>query len=93
MKIDPVELTADLIRCRSVTPAEGAPIALQERLLAESFGELPDGHRQRLRQVFRRIILTPDIGLDEEGVAHHGEPKFGVAGLIAELGQIQRSER
>ncbi len=32
--IDPVELTADLIRCPSVTPEEGGAIALLERLLA-----------------------------------------------------------
>ena len=33
MSVDPVELTADLIRCRSVTPAEGGAIALLERVL------------------------------------------------------------
>jgi len=32
--IDPVTLTADLIRCPSVTPEEGGAIALLERLLA-----------------------------------------------------------
>jgi len=32
--IDPVGLTADLIRCRSVTPEEGGALALLERLLA-----------------------------------------------------------
>ncbi len=32
--IDPVTLTADLIRCRSVTPEEGGALALLERLLA-----------------------------------------------------------
>ncbi|MEM9096742.1 MAG: succinyl-diaminopimelate desuccinylase [Pseudomonadota bacterium] len=32
--IDPVALTADLIRCNSVTPAEGGAIALMERTLA-----------------------------------------------------------
>lgn len=31
--IDPVELTADLIRCASVTPAEGGALILLERLL------------------------------------------------------------
>jgi succinyl-diaminopimelate desuccinylase len=34
MSIDPVELTAALIRCPSVTPAEGGAIALLERTLA-----------------------------------------------------------
>ena len=33
MKIDPVSLTADLIRCPSVTPEEGGAIELLERLL------------------------------------------------------------
>ncbi|MEM9046766.1 MAG: succinyl-diaminopimelate desuccinylase [Pseudomonadota bacterium] len=32
----PIELTADLIRCPSVTPAEGGAIALLEELLAEA---------------------------------------------------------
>ncbi|MGB0928627.1 MAG: succinyl-diaminopimelate desuccinylase [Pikeienuella sp.] len=31
--IDPVELTADLIRCNSVTPAEGGAIALMDKVL------------------------------------------------------------
>lgn len=35
MSVDPVKLTADLIRCRSVTPAEGGAITLLERLLGE----------------------------------------------------------
>jgi len=36
MKIDPVDLTADLIRCNSVTPAEGGAISLLESLLTEN---------------------------------------------------------
>ena len=36
MKIDPVSLTADLIRCPSVTPEEGGAIELLERLLEMS---------------------------------------------------------
>ena len=34
-QIDPVSLTADLIRCPSVTPEEGGAISLLERLLTE----------------------------------------------------------
>ena len=34
--IDPVQLTADLIRCNSVTPAEGGALVLLERLLTEA---------------------------------------------------------
>ncbi len=34
-QIDPVQLTADLIRCPSVTPAEGGAITLLETLLTE----------------------------------------------------------
>jgi succinyl-diaminopimelate desuccinylase len=34
--LDPVRLTADLIRCRSVTPAEGGALVLLEGLLAEA---------------------------------------------------------
>lgn len=36
MTIDPVELTAKLIRCASVTPAEGGALVLLEQLLAEA---------------------------------------------------------
>jgi succinyl-diaminopimelate desuccinylase len=35
MPIDPVSLTADLIRCPSVTPAEGGALVLLEKLLTE----------------------------------------------------------
>lgn len=34
MRVDPVRLTADLIRCPSVTPVEGGALVLLERLLA-----------------------------------------------------------
>ena len=34
--VDPVQLTADLIRCPSVTPIEGGALVLLERLLAEA---------------------------------------------------------
>ena len=34
--VDPVALTADLIRCPSVTPAEGGALVLLERLLTEA---------------------------------------------------------
>jgi len=33
MIVDPVTLTRDLIRCPSVTPAEGGALALIERVL------------------------------------------------------------
>ncbi len=36
MKIDPVNLAADLIRCNSVTPAEGGAIQLLETLLGQN---------------------------------------------------------
>jgi succinyl-diaminopimelate desuccinylase len=36
MTIDPVKLTADLIRCASVTPTEGGALVLLETLLAEA---------------------------------------------------------
>jgi len=34
--IDPVQLTADLVRCPSVTPEEGGALALLERMLTEA---------------------------------------------------------
>ena len=36
MPLDPVQLTADLIRCPSVTPAEGGALQLLERVLTEA---------------------------------------------------------
>ena len=36
MKIDPVSLTADLVRCPSVTPEEGGAIDLLEQLLEKN---------------------------------------------------------
>ena len=36
MKIDPVSLTADLVRCPSVTPDEGGAIDLLEQLLEKN---------------------------------------------------------
>lgn len=35
MPVDPIALTANLVRCNSVTPAEGGAIQLLERLLAD----------------------------------------------------------
>jgi succinyl-diaminopimelate desuccinylase len=35
MTIDPVALTADLVRCNSITPAEGGALVLLEKLLTE----------------------------------------------------------
>ncbi|MEL6700953.1 MAG: succinyl-diaminopimelate desuccinylase, partial [Pseudomonadota bacterium] len=34
--IDPARLTADLIRCPSVTPEEGGALALLEQVLADA---------------------------------------------------------
>ncbi|MFN3845654.1 MAG: succinyl-diaminopimelate desuccinylase [Paracoccaceae bacterium] len=36
MPVDPVALTADLVRCPSVTPSEGGALVLLERLLADA---------------------------------------------------------
>ncbi|SHL41754.1 succinyldiaminopimelate desuccinylase [Roseovarius litoreus] len=36
MPVDPVELTADLVRCPSITPAEGGALQLLENLLTEA---------------------------------------------------------
>lgn len=36
LPVDPVALTADLIRCNSVTPAEGGALVLLERLLSDA---------------------------------------------------------
>ena len=59
MKIDPVELTADLIRCRSVTPAEGGAIELLERLLADNGFECHRCDRNGIANLYAR---TPGDG-------------------------------
>ena len=35
-KLDPISLTADLVRCPSVTPEEGGALVLLERVLSEA---------------------------------------------------------
>lgn len=66
MSIDPVELTADLIRCRSVTPAEGGAIALLQRLLNENGFDCTRCDRNDIANLYAR---TPGNG-----------PLFGFAG-------------
>lgn len=66
MSVDPVELTADLIRCRSVTPAEGGAIALLQRLLNENGFDCTRCDRNDIANLYAR---TPGNG-----------PLFGFAG-------------
>ena len=54
MTIDPVELTADLIRCASVTPAEGGAIELLDRLLSESGFQTTRVDRNGIANLFAR---------------------------------------
>jgi len=56
-EIDPVQLTADLIRCPSVTPNEGGALVLLETVLAQAGGRIrlyPRGPRRDL-QPFRTV--------------------------------------
>lgn len=59
MKIDPVALTADLIRCNSVTPAEGGAIQLLEKLLGENGFECHRCDRNGIANLYAR---TPSNG-------------------------------
>lgn len=52
--IDPVQLTADLIRCPSVTPEEGGALQLMERLLSEAGFECTRVDRGGIANLFAR---------------------------------------
>lgn len=54
MTIDPVELTTDLVRCPSVTPAEGGALLLLDRLLTEAGFTCARVDRGDVRNLFAR---------------------------------------
>jgi succinyl-diaminopimelate desuccinylase len=54
MTIDPVKLTADLIRCPSVTPAEGGALLLLDRLLSDAGFTCMRVDRGDVRNLFAR---------------------------------------
>jgi succinyl-diaminopimelate desuccinylase len=54
MAIDPVELTADLVRCPSVTPAEGGALLLLDRLLSDAGFTCSRVDRGEVRNLFAR---------------------------------------
>ncbi len=51
---DPVQLTADLIRCPSVTPEEGGALVLLERVLSEAGFECTRADRGKVCNLFAR---------------------------------------
>jgi succinyl-diaminopimelate desuccinylase len=52
--LDPVQLTADLIRCASVTPVEGGALVLLERVLTEAGFECHRVNRGAVSNLFAR---------------------------------------
>lgn len=52
--IDPVELTANLVRCASVTPTEGGALVLLEKLLSEAGFECHRTDRGEVSNLFAR---------------------------------------
>ena len=52
--IDPVRLTADLIRCPSVTPDEGGALVLLEKLLSEAGFDCTRTDRGEVSNLFAR---------------------------------------
>ncbi|MGH1576755.1 succinyl-diaminopimelate desuccinylase [Planktotalea sp.] len=52
--IDPVQLTADLIRCPSVTPAEGGALILLEKILSQAGFECTRVDRGGISNLFAR---------------------------------------
>ena len=51
---DPIQLTADLVRCASVTPVEGGALVLLEKLLAEAGFECTRVDRGGIANLFAR---------------------------------------
>lgn len=54
MSVDPIELTTDLVRCPSVTPAEGGALKLLDRLLSEHGFSCHRIDRGDVRNLFAR---------------------------------------
>ena len=52
--VDPVALTADLVRCASVTPEEGGALVLLERLLGAAGFECARADRQGIANLYAR---------------------------------------
>ena len=52
--VDPVALTADLVRCASVTPEEGGALVLLERLLSAAGFECARADRQGIANLYAR---------------------------------------
>lgn len=52
--VDPVQLSADLIRCKSVTPAEGGALVLLEGLLTDAGFECTRVDREGIPNLFAR---------------------------------------
>lgn len=52
--VDPVELTAALVRCPSVTPAEGGALVLLHRMLSEAGFDCTWADRGEVRNLFAR---------------------------------------
>jgi succinyl-diaminopimelate desuccinylase len=52
--VDPVQLTADLVRCPSVTPTEGGALVLLEKLLSEAGFECTRVDRGETANLFAR---------------------------------------
>ncbi|MBZ8117454.1 succinyl-diaminopimelate desuccinylase [Roseovarius sp. LXJ103] len=52
--VDPVALTADLVRCASVTPEEGGALVLLERLLSEAGFECARADKEGIANLYAR---------------------------------------
>ena len=64
MTIDPVNLTADLIRCESVTPKEAGALALLEELLAKAGFECNRVDRGLVSNLFARWGTGKTLGFN-----------------------------
>ena len=79
-KTDPVALTADLVRCPSITPEEGgALVLLEERLSAGGFDCTRVDRGGVVSRIWNNeVIATPDLGL-ADGQWHHVARVFGIS--------------
>mgnify|MGYP003312792841 CR=1 FL=1 len=64
MTIDPVNLTADLIRCESVTPKEAGALVLLEELLAKAGFECNRVDRGLVSNLFARWGTGKTLGFN-----------------------------
>ena len=92
VQIDPVELTADLIRCASVTPDEGGALAVLERHLAAAGFACTRVDRGKVSNLFARWGPKPPRAvLDLTVIRMWCRSAHWMIGLLTRLGQSKKT--